>query len=224
MRNDAVPLALLGGTFDPVHYGHLRLAEDVRRALAVDVALVPARDPPHRDAPAASPADRLAMLQLAVEAFPDLAIDARELARAGKSYTALTLEELRAEAPRRPLALIVGADALLGLPGWHRWRDLFGLAHLIVVERPGTVLATRSMAPHLRAEWEARWRPDPAALRRATAGAIVVQAVAPQPISATAIRAGLRRGALDEIRGLLPPAVMSYIQNHRLYEPPPDAP
>ena len=99
------PVALLGGTFDPVHYGHLRFADDVRRALGLDeVRLVPARDPPHRAGPAATAADRLAMLRLAVAEFPGLVVDERELRRDGKSYTVLTLEELRREEPQRPLA------------------------------------------------------------------------------------------------------------------------
>jgi nicotinate-nucleotide adenylyltransferase len=217
-RAETVPLALLGGTFDPVHYGHLRLADEVRRALApLEVRLVPARDPPHRGAPAASAADRLAMLRLAVAEFPALSIDERELVRDGKSYTVLTLEELRAEAPQRPLALILGADAVLGLPTWHRWHEVLGLAHLIVVARPGTVLAIDAMPPHLRREWEARIQPDAGMLRRTPGGSIVVQPVTPHPISASALRAALLSGAVSDTRGLLPPAVLTYIENHRLY-------
>jgi nicotinate-nucleotide adenylyltransferase len=212
------PLALLGGTFDPVHYGHLRLADELRRALApLEMRLVPARDPPHRETPAASAADRLAMLRLAVEEFPALAIDGRELARDGKSYTVLTLEELRADAPERPLVLVLGADALLGLPTWHRWHDVLALAHLVVVARPGTMLAIDGMPPHLRREWEARVQPDAGAIRRTSGGSIVVQAVTPQPISATAIRAALALGRVSEVRGLLPSRVLTYIETHRLY-------
>ncbi|HEY5861734.1 MAG TPA: nicotinate-nicotinamide nucleotide adenylyltransferase, partial [Casimicrobiaceae bacterium] len=123
------PLARLGGTFDPVHNGHVGFAEDVRRALALsEVRLVPAGDPPHRGGPSASGRDRVAMLRLAVASHPGLVVDPREVARAGKSYTVLTLEELRQEAPSRPLLLLVGADAFLGLPTWHRWREIFPLA------------------------------------------------------------------------------------------------
>ena len=120
---DQLPLALLGGTFDPVHYGHLRLADDVRTGLALsEIRLVPAGHPPHRGKPHASATDRLAMLDLACREFPALTIDPREIRRGGKSYTVLTLGELRSENPHRPLAWIVGADALAGLPQWHRWR------------------------------------------------------------------------------------------------------
>ena len=135
---DQLPLALLGGTFDPVHYGHLRLADDVRTGLALsEIRLVPAGHPPHRGKPHASATDRLAMLDLACREFPALTIDPREIRRGGKSYTVLTLGELRSENPHRPLAWIVGADALAGLPQWHRWREIFDLAHLIVAKRPG---------------------------------------------------------------------------------------
>jgi nicotinate-nucleotide adenylyltransferase len=215
-------LGLLGGTFDPVHYGHLRLAADVQRALALpELRLVPANDPPHRDAPHAGAADRLAMLALALEEFPQLSVDDREILRQGKSYTVLTLEELRAEDARRPLLWIVGADALLGLPGWHRWRELFDLAHLVVVARPGVALEAalpRELAP----EWQARLVTDPAALRARPAGTIYRQAVTPQPISATAIRATLARGpdGVASLRGLLPDRVLTYIDRNGLYRAP----
>ncbi len=219
------PVALLGGTFDPVHYGHLRFADDVRRALALpEVRLVPARDPPHREGPAASAADRLAMLRLGAAEFPGLAVDERELARAGKSYTVLTLEDLRREFPARPLLLLVGADAFRGLPTWHRWRELFALSHVVVVARPGVALEADLPAP-LAAEWRTRRTTDPEALRSSPAGAIYEARVSPQPISATAIRAQLARGPAGrrDVAGLLPPAVLTYIDQHRLYPPPPDA-
>src|SRR5512144_1390892 len=115
-------LGILGGTFDPVHYGHLYAADDVRRALELtEVRLVPSGDPPHRAAPVATAAQRMTMLLLAVEEFPALVTDPREIERTGKSYTVLTLEELRREYGDRPLLLIVGADAFHGLPTWHRW-------------------------------------------------------------------------------------------------------
>lgn len=222
MSARADPLALLGGTFDPVHYGHLRLADEVARALApAEVRLVPARDPPHRHAPHASAQQRGAMLRLALREFPHLGLDAREIERAGKSYTVLTLESLRSAAPERPLVLILGADTYLALPSWHRWREIFDLAHLLVVERPGVTLAIDRMAPHLARQWERRLAPDLATLRLRPAGAIVVQAVTPQRISATAIRAALARGAADQVRGLLPSAVLAYIETHRLYVPSP---
>jgi len=118
----------------------LRLADDVAQALApVDVVLVPAGDPPHRGAPHAVAADRVAMLRLALAEFPRLALDTREIARGGKSYTVDTLAAIRGDMPGRPLLLLVGADAFLGFPKWHRWMDLFDLAHIVVVPRPGVL-------------------------------------------------------------------------------------
>ena len=219
------PLAMLGGTFDPVHYGHLRFADDVRRALELpEVRLVPAGDPPHRAGPAATAADRLAMLQLAVSEFPGTVVDQRELDRPGKSYTVLTLEELRREFPHRPLLLLVGADAFRGLPSWHRWREIFDLAHLVVVERPGVDLAASLPAP-LLPHWRERLTDDPKRLRSRPAGSIFVQAIAPHAIAATAIRDALvHDGARESLRELLPPAVLAYIELHHLYRPRSDAP
>jgi nicotinate-nucleotide adenylyltransferase len=219
------PVALLGGTFDPVHYGHLRFADDVRRALGLaEALLIPAGDPPHRGGPHAGAADRLAMLRLAVAQFPGLTVDAREIARGGKSYTVMTLEELRREDAARPILLLVGADAFHGFPTWHRWRELFALAHVVVVPRPGTSLA-QGMPPELAADWNARRTTDRALLFSTPAGAIYEQPITPQPISATAIRAALAQGAAGRaaVVGLLPPAVLAYIDQHDLYTHVPDA-
>lgn len=213
------PLGLLGGTFDPVHYGHLRLADDIRRALALDdVRLIPAGDPPHRNAPHAAAVDRLAMLELARDEFPQLAIDPREIRRGGKSYSVLTLEELRRENAVRPLLWIVGADALLGLPRWHRWRAIFDLAHLVVAARPGIALDAE-LPSALLPEWGSRLTVDPGRLRAHPAGTIYRQDVTPQPISATAIRAELARGpdGVAAVRGLLPDSVLAYIDRNGPY-------
>jgi nicotinate-nucleotide adenylyltransferase len=210
-------LAILGGTFDPVHNGHIGLAEDVRRALALrEVRLVPAGDPPHRGGPVASGRDRLAMLRIATAPHPGLVVDPREVTRAGKSYTVLTLEELRQEAPSRPLLLILGADAFLGLPTWHRWHELFALAHVVVAARPGVDLTPSG---ELAAEWKTRLVDKPDLLFSRPGGSIYQQAIAPQPVSATAIRALLARGAAgrEAVRRLLPPAVLRYIDQHGLY-------
>lgn len=218
-------LGLFGGTFDPVHYGHLRAADDVRKALDLgELRLLPAGDPPHRSVPGASAAHRLAMLKLAIEEFPGLAIDAREMARTGKSYTLLTLQELRAESPQRPLVLVVGADAFAGLPAWHRWNELFDLAHLVVVTRPGTDLEG-TLSAALDDEWTRRRTTHRGVLETRTAGAILRIRITPQPISATAIRQALSLGpkGIASVRGLLPAAVLAYIERNQLYAAPPDA-
>ena len=216
-------LGILGGTFDPIHYGHLELAREAMAAAGLAaVRLIPAGDPPHRSAPVASATQRLAMVELAVAGYHGLTVDAREINRAGRSYTVLTLEELRAETGAESLALIVGADAFLDLPTWYRWRELFLLAHVIVVARPGTVFDGH-LPTVLAPEWQRRYSATPGALRAAPAGAIIRVAITPRPISASTIRAALAHGDGAAVRGLLPPAVLAYIERNRLYRPGQDA-
>lgn len=213
------PVVLLGGTFDPVHDGHLGLAEDARRALGVpEVRLVPASDPPHRPPPGASARDRLAMLELAVAGRPGLVVDERELRRRGKSYTVLTLEELRAEDAARPLMLILGADAFRGLPTWHRWREILELAHVVVAARPGDPFDA-ALPAELVPLWRDRLAADRSELLSAPAGRILVVGIVAHDVAASAIRAALARGGEDALkaRGLMPRAVWDYIAAHRLY-------
>jgi nicotinate-nucleotide adenylyltransferase len=216
------PLALLGGTFDPVHYGHLRFADDVRKALALpEVRLVPAADPPHRSPPHATARDRVAMLELAVREFPGLVVDTREIARGGKSYTVDTLAALRKERPHTPLLLLLGMDQFRSLPTWHRWETILDLAHIVVAPRPGTT-AGAGIPDALADAWQARRTDDPQALRSRIAGSIYLQSVEPQPVSSTAIRSALARGERESvgIAGLLPSAVLAYIQSNGLYTHP----
>ena len=217
-------LAILGGTFDPIHYGHLELAREVRTALGLaEVRIIPAGDPPHRAAPHAPARDRFAMAVLGVQPYAGLMADDREVHRAGPSYTVVTLQELRAEQPSRPLAVIVGADAFLGFETWHRWREIFALAHVVLVARPGIDLAS-GLTGDLAAEWQARRTTDRGTLEMHAAGSIYQQSITPHAISASAIRAALARGDTAVVRGLLPDAVLAYIGRNHLYsEPSPDA-
>jgi nicotinate-nucleotide adenylyltransferase len=163
------------------------------------------------------------MVELAIAAHPGSSRP-REIQRPGRSYTVETLEELRIEAPGRALALIVGADAFLGFPSWHRWRELFDFAHVVVVARPG-VAFERALPPPLAAEWVRRFRDDASALSNEPAGAIVVQPITAHAIDASSIRAELARGAegIAAVRGLLPAAVLAYIDRNQLYRSRPDA-
>ncbi len=218
-------LGIFGGTFDPIHCGHLALARELREGLGFSaVRFIPAGDPPHRAAPVATPAHRLAMVELAVAEHPCLEVDSREIRRTGRSYTVPTLEELRLEDPARPLGLIVGADAFLGLPTWRRWRELFDLAHVVVVARPGVALDD-ALPPELAQEWSQRFSRDAAALTSAPAGALILQSTTAHPISASAIRAQLAHGeaGIAAVRGLLPAAVLAYIDRNQLYRSRQDA-
>lgn len=206
-------LGVLGGTFDPVHLGHLQAAIRAREALGLEqVRLIPAARPPHRARPRSADRDRLAMVQAAVGGIEGLAADGRELARAGPSYTYDTLRELRAEFPARPLFLILGADVFGGLASWHRWQELIELAHLAVVNRPG---ADRDELPAALAAWVAKLQARPAR-PDAPSGGLCFLDIQPLPISASDIRLRLARG--DSVADLLPPAVLAYIRSHHLYQ------
>ena len=220
------PIGVLGGTFDPVHYGHLRIAAEVLAALRMsEVHLIPAGVPPHRPAPVASAGARLAMTALGCAEFPGLVADDREVRREGPSYTVQTLQTLHDEYPGRPLAMIIGSDAFAGVATWHRWEQLFTLAHFVVVDRPDRPFSLDALAPALRIQWERRLTTDPMRLARQLAGAIIRQPVTPQPVSATALRAALAGGPEDRarIRGLLPATVLAYIDRNQLYRSVPDA-
>jgi nicotinate-nucleotide adenylyltransferase len=180
-----------------------------------EVRLIPAGNPYHRrggDRPAPR-LQRLAMTELAVRDFPRLAVDSREATSDAPSYTVDTLAGLRAELGATPILLLVGADAFLTLPGWKEWERLFELAHLVLIARPGFAMPEPLPAP-LAEHYRRRLAGDPSLLT-AAAGRIYRQGVVPQPISATAIRAMIRRGRRPD--GLTPPAVIDFIQTHKLY-------
>jgi len=210
----AAPVAALGGTFDPVHYGHLRSALELVEKLGLaQLRLLPCAVPPHRDAPACDARHRAAMVELAVAGEARLACDARELRRAGKSYTIDTLQELRAElGADRSICLVVGCDAVLEIDSWHRWEALLDWAHVVVLARPGWRLPERGAV----ARWLAAARvPDAAELQRRPAGAILLEELRPLAISSTEIRALLAAGR--SARYLLPDSVLDYIHSQRLY-------
>lgn len=184
-------LAIFGGTFDPIHLGHLCVAWEAAELLDADVLMMPSGLPPHRAPPVASSTQRLALLQVALQGQSRLILDARELARSGPSYTVDTLIELRAEYGERPLILLLGADAFAGLPGWHGWQQLFELAHIGVLSRPGE----QSPLPDaLARETADRWVDSATVLRATSAGRVIALAVTPLEISATRIRGLLADG------------------------------
>src|SRR3569832_1183471 len=206
-------IGLLGGTFDPIHFGHLRPAMDLLDELGLDhVRLIPCGVPPHRAAQRAHAEHRLTMLRRAVSGELCLRVDERELRRPGPSYMVDTVLSLREELGDTPLALIIGMDALNGLATWRRWRELVDLCHLIVMERPG---GTAQAPGELAALVAARRVYEVAALRARAAGGLLLRRGTQLDISASRIRALV--GAGKSPRYLLPEAVQDYLRAAQLY-------
>ena len=210
------PLGIFGGTFDPIHFGHLRTAFELLAVLQLDeMRFVPAGSPPHRETPLADANLRLALVAAAIADQPGFVIDDREVRRGGPSYAVLTLRELRAEFPTRPLCLIVGMDAFLGLPQWHEWRELFELAHIVVAHRPGWGAPTQGPLGELLA---ARGTVRSADLHESAAGRIFIHAVTQLEISSSELRTLLAAG--QDPRYLVPEAVRAVIRTTGRYTRP----
>ncbi len=206
---------LYGGTFDPVHLGHLAVALHARDALDADVALMPARDPPHRGPTRADAHARAAMLQLAVRDRPRLRVDLRELEREGPSYTVDTLRTLRTEAgDAAPWAILIGGDSLRTLHTWHRWRELFALAHVVIAERAAALDET-PVSPAVADEIAVRRTCDARALHDTAAGRVFALEQPLFPQSATEIRRRIASGM--PWRDQVLPSVADYIVRHGLY-------
>ena len=201
------PVGIFGGTFDPIHLGHLRTGFELLQLLSLaELRWIPVGDPGHREAPLASAELRLAMLRAAVADQPGFVVDDREMRRAGASFTIDTLEELRAELPGRPLCLVLGMDAFLGFTRWRRWQDILVLAHLVVAHRPGW---ERPMEGELGGLLAARGTTLAADLHAATAGRIYVHAVTQLEISSTGLRDIITSGR--DPRFLVPEPVRTII-------------
>lgn len=204
-------IGIFGGTFDPVHYGHLRSAIEVKEIFGLDeVRLIPSAQPPHRTAPLASAAMRLDMLRLATENQPSLFIDTRELDRQGASFMVHTLLSLKHDFPQQPLLLIIGSDAFNGLTGWHQWQQLFDYAHIVVLTRPGFI------AQRLDIFFASRHTINKQELSEQSAGKLYFQPVTQLEISATKIRTMIADNRNPAY--LLPDAVLTYIRQHQLYQ------
>ncbi len=201
-------IGILGGTFDPIHNGHLRTALDVQQELQLDeLRLIPLRDPPHRERPVSTSEQRLEMLLAAVDHDPILTVDDRELNRSGKSYSLLTLQSLRAELGETPICLILGLDAFLEFPTWHKPDEILQLAHLVVMQRPGE--NSINLYPELITD-------NPEQLRTTAAGKIYPHPVTQLDISSTKIRDMVGKGKSP--RYLLPDSVLEIIERDDLYK------
>lgn len=207
-------IGVLGGTFDPIHRGHLEPALEIRRGLMLqEVRFIPVGQPSHRATPCASAADRQTMLELALMNREGCVADDRELRRTGPSYTVDTLRDLRAElGAASTLCLIVGADAFLEFNQWREWPKILSLASVVVAARPGSPPPGDGAVADLLRE---RRCPAPQDLARHPCGAILWYSVHPVDISATAIRKMIAAG--QDASAMLPPPVWRYIQEHHLY-------
>ncbi|WP_461517017.1 nicotinate-nucleotide adenylyltransferase [Porticoccus sp.] len=213
-RPQPTGIGLFGGTFDPVHIGHLRTALELKNALHLaEMRLVPSAHPPHRAQPEASAEHRLAMLTCGVDAEPGLIVDERELRREGPSYTLDTLAEIRAEiGPYAPLCLCIGMDSLVNLNQWHRWQELVDYAHIVAAARPGWHLPKSGEVLEFVHRHRAH---DVAELKATPTGKVLIVEMTLLPISATGIRQALQRG--ESIRYLVPDGVIDYINQNQLY-------
>lgn len=206
-------IGILGGTFDPVHFGHLRPALDVRQALGLDeIRLLPCHVPPHRPQPQASPQQRTLMLQAAIAGVEGFVIDEREFERDGLSYTLDTLQSLRKDLPGKTLCLLVGMDAFRGLPTWHRWHELLDYCHIVVMTRPQAKFPEKGELAEYIHMHHAR---DAAMLRTQSTGLLWFQEVTQLEISATRLRALLAAG--EQADFLLPAGVLDLIHIQGLY-------
>jgi nicotinate-nucleotide adenylyltransferase len=206
-------IGILGGTFDPVHFGHLRTALELYQTLPLnEIRFIPCGQPPHRHLPYASTGQRLAMLRLAIQDQQGFHVDERELRRQGPSYMVDTLSSLRSEFPEMPLCLIVGLDVFGEFDKWHRWLEIPEIAHIVIVQRPASVIVNEGQVFELL---ENRRVDEPAQLLQQPAGSILLWPVRQLDISSTDIRSMI--AADKSPRYLLPEQVYGYIQSEGLY-------
>jgi nicotinate-nucleotide adenylyltransferase len=207
------PIGIFGGTFDPIHYGHLRTALELKLTVGLGtVHFIPCATPPHRAAPMTDGRMRLRMVEAAIRDEPGFVADERELWREGPSYTIDTLASFRTEFPDRSLCLMLGMDAFLGLPEWHRWRELTALAHVVVAHRPGWEVPSTGTLGELLREHRAVSVAD---LLAAPAGYVHVQPVTQLEISSTDLRESLRAGR--DPKFLMPDSVRRIILETECY-------
>ena len=210
-------VGILGGTFNPIHYGHLRMAQELTDGLGMDeVRFIPSANPPHKDSVTVSAEHRAAMVQLAIADNPLFTLDKRELEREGASYTIDTLISLREELGNdTALCLMMGSDAFIKLNTWHRWQELLDYAHIILVQRLNQGEPQEPLPEELQTLLRDHYAEQISDLHEEKAGLINMQAISAQEISATQIRELLKLG--QSVRYLLPSEVRDYIQQYKLY-------
>ena len=220
MSNSGAPLVgIFGGTFDPIHYGHLRIAEEIVKTVGLQkLYFVPAGMPRLRHSPVASPQHRVEIVRLAIQKNPDFVLDEREINRGGVSYSIDTVREFKQEFGEEiRLCFVLGADAFINLPEWNNWKELFNLCHFIVSTRPGYTftLIKELLSKELREECSQRWVSNTKSLRKETSGLIFIASTTMLDISATSIRAHIADGR--SVRHLVPSVTVNYISENKLY-------
>lgn len=206
-------IGIFGGTFDPIHYGHLRTALEIHMQLDLaQVRFIPCAAPPHRPMPLLSSKLRLEMVEAAIAPEPAFVADTREIERSGLSYSVDTLASLRIDYPDTPLAVILGMDAFVGLPLWHEWERIPTLAHIVVAHRPGWDVPVRGALGELIARSRTR---KPEDLHRELAGRVYIAAVTQLEISSTDLRNSIAAGI--DPRYLVPASVRSIIMETECY-------
>ncbi|MDQ7090130.1 MAG: nicotinate-nucleotide adenylyltransferase [Methylococcales bacterium] len=203
-------IGIYGGTFNPIHYGHLRTALEIKEKLAVDeIKLIPCYQPALKNQPSVTASMRLNMLQLAIEGHQGFSCDCREIERRGASYMVDTLASLRTELPKQSLVLLIGNDAFIHLEKWHRWQLLFDYAHVVVMTRPNS--QQKRLNPFLKV----RLADNAEQLKQTLAGHLYFQKVTQLAISSTEIRTLLSMKKSPHF--LMPDSVINYIQQNKLY-------
>ena len=220
MSNSGGPLVgIFGGTFDPIHYGHLRIAEEIVKTVGLQkLYFVPAGMPRLRHSPVASPQHRVEIVRLAIQKNPDFVLDEREINRDGVSYSIDTVREFKQEFGEEiRLCFVLGADAFINLSEWNNWKELFNLCHFIVSTRPGYTLTLikELLSKELREECSQRWVSNTESLRKDTSGLIFIASTTMLDISATSIRAHIADGR--SVRHLVPSVTVNYISENKLY-------
>lgn len=220
MSNSGAPLVgIFGGTFDPIHYGHLRVAEEIVETVGLQkMYFVPAGMPRLRHSPVASSQHRVEIVRLAIQKNPDFVLDEREIYRDSVSYSIDTAREFKQEFGEEVrLCFILGADAFIKLPEWNNWKELFNLCHFIVSTRPGysLTLIKELLSKELREECSQRWVSNTESLRKDTSGLIFIASTTMLDISATSIRAHIAVGR--SVRHLVPSVTVNYISENKLY-------
>jgi len=213
MTTNKHPIGLFGGTFDPIHSGHLKIAEQLIDLLDLQcMQFIPNKHPMYRDKPVANAKHRLAMTRIATAHYPKFIVNDVEINRPGPTYTIDTITAIREQIPKQPLCLLIGEDVFASMNGWHDWKKIPDMVHLIIIDRPGV---THPYNSEIQALFDERKTHDTHSLSKKPGGKIIRHLIDPLTISATKVRKKLKTG--EDVSREVPPEVLRYIEQHHLY-------